>query len=70
MQRRGGRFRKVVAYDSWSARAKFLSPPRMEYCAIFILKNVFFPPTILLVFITKSLAIICDSSFKEMQLVR
>ena len=43
---RGRRFRKVVAYESWTARAKFLSQPRMDYCAIFILKIAFFPPKI------------------------
>ena len=44
MQRLGGHLRGVVAYESQTARSKFLSSPRMEWY-VYLLK-VYFPLTI------------------------
>ena len=54
MQRFGGRLRDVFAYEGRTARAKFLSQPRMGWY-IYSKKNY-------LALLTQSLAILCDST--------
>ena len=70
MQRLGGRLREVVAYESRTARAKFLSQTRMEwYTYSKKIMKVYFPMPITGSFIgKKSSFILCDSSFTEVLL--
>ena len=73
MQRLGGRLRlrEVSAYEGRTARAKFLSQPRMRW-HIYSKKimKVTFPYQLLVVLLTQALAILCDSSFTEVHLIR
>ena len=71
IQRYGGRLREVFAYEGRTARAKFLSQPRMGwyiYCKKITEVTVSYQ--LLVVLWTQSLAIPCDSSFTEVQLIR
>ena len=70
MQTLGGRLRELVTYESQNAREKFFRQPRME-CYIYSKKKKWkfdFPCQLLVILLTKSLDILCDSSFTEMHL--
>ena len=71
MQRLGGRLREVFAYEGRTARAKFLSQPRMGwYIYSRKIMKVTFSYQLLVVLLTQSLAILSDSSFTEVHLIR
>ena len=71
MQRLGGRLREVFAYEDRTARAKFSSQPRMGwYVYSKKIMKVTFSYQLLVVVLTQSLAILCDSSFTEVHLIR
>ena len=71
MQRLGGRLREVFAYEGRTARAKFLSQPRMGwYIYSKKITEVTVSYQLLIVLLTQSLAIPCDSSFTEVHLIR
>ena len=71
MQRFGGRLREVFAYEGRTARAKFLSQPRMGwYIYSKKITEVTVSYQLLVVLWTQSLAIPCDSSFTEVHLIR
>ena len=61
----------VVAYEGRTARAKFSSQPRMGwYVYSKKIIKVTFSYQLLVVVLTQSLAILCDSSFTEVHLIR
>ena len=71
MQRLGGRLREVFTYEGRTARAKFLSQPRMGwYIYSRKIMKVTFSYQLLVVLLTQSLAILSDSSFTEVHLIR
>ena len=71
MQSLGGRLREVFAYEGRTAREKFLSQPRMGwYIYSKKITEVTVSYQLLVVLLTQSLAIPCDSSFTEVHLIR
>ena len=71
MQRLGGRLREVFAYEGRTARTKFLSQPRMGwYIYSKKIMKVTSPYQLLVVLFRQSLAILCNSSFTEVHLIR
>ena len=63
MQRFGGRLREVFAYEGRTARAKFLSQPRMGwYIYSKKIRKVTFPSQLLVALLTQLLAILRDSA--------
>ena len=73
MQRLGSCLWEVVAYESQTTRAEFLKF-NLAWNGILIYSKKYwkltFPCQILVVLLTKWLAILCDSSFMEVELIR
>ena len=71
MQRFGGRLQEVFAYKGRTARAKFLGHSRMGwYIYSKKITKVTFPYQLLIVLLRQSLAILYNSLFKEVHLIR